>query len=92
MAYRVALTPKASEELADFPDHVRKRVARWIDRLASNSRCPESRKLWGREDLYRVHAGKDHIINYEILGGVVLVVRIADRKEVYRRLSERRKG
>jgi len=88
MAYRVDLTPSAAKELERPPKRVRKRVGRWLDLLAEDPRCQGSKKLEGVNGLYRVHAGKDYVIVYNILDDVVLVlvVRIAHRREAYRRL------
>lgn len=88
MAYRVELTPKARRELADLPRHVKKRIVRWLDLLAEDPRRIRTRQLEGRSELRRVHAGKDYVIVYTIRQKqiLVLVVRIAHRREVYRKL------
>jgi mRNA interferase RelE/StbE len=88
--YEISLTPRAADELSQLPEIVRKRVARWLDRLAVDPHCPGTRKLQGREDLFRAHAGKDHVIVYKVTTRQVLVVLVADRKDVYRQLSRRR--
>jgi mRNA interferase RelE/StbE len=91
VTYRVALTPRATRELAAFPRNIQRRVARGIDQLAQDPRCPGSVKLQGTDDLYRLHAGRDHVIVYQIEEArvLVLVVRVADRKEAYRNLPKR---
>ena len=88
MWYRVELTPRAAKELERLPKRIQKRVARWLDVLAKGSRCRVSKKLEGTQDLYRVHSGKDYVIVYSIVDDavLVLVVRIAHRREAYRRL------
>ncbi|MDY7010101.1 MAG: type II toxin-antitoxin system RelE/ParE family toxin [Planctomycetota bacterium] len=88
MAYRVELTSKAHRELANLPRHAQKRIVRWLDMLAANPRRSKTRQLEGAAELRRVHAGKDYVIVYTIRQEqvLVLVVRIAHRKEVYRNL------
>ena len=88
MWYRVELTPRAAKELERLPKRIQKRVARWLDVLAKDPRCRVSKKLEGAQDLYRVHSGKDYVIVYSIVDDavLVLVVRIAHRREAYRRL------
>lgn len=88
MAHRVELTSKARRELADLPRHVQKRIVRWLDLLAENPRRTKTRQLEGQPELRRVHAGKDYVIVYTVRQKqvLVLVVRIAHRKEVYRNL------
>ena len=88
MAYTVKLVPTATKQLAALPKPVQKRVARWIDLIATDPRRPTSRQLERYPDLRRVHASKDYVIVYSILDAevIVLVVRIAHRREVYRRL------
>ena len=86
MGYRVDLTPRAAKELERLPKRIQKRIARWLDVLAVDPRCEGSKKLEGASDLYRVHVGRDYVIVYTILDDAVLVVRVAHRREVYRRL------
>jgi mRNA interferase RelE/StbE len=56
-----------------------------VDALAENPRPLGVRKLEGEEDLYRLCIG-DYRVLYAIRDAalLVLVVRIADRREVYR--------
>lgn len=91
MAYKIILTGKANRQLEEFGQEIQKRVGRMIDLLAENPRCPGSKRLKGRNYLYRIHAGKDHVILYQIEDQIVtvLVVRIANRKDAYRNLPDR---
>lgn len=86
MPYRVELTPKAVDELEALPKHVQRRVARWLDLLSRDPRYVRTRQLVGKEEPRRLHVGKDHVVVYTVRDteGLVLVVRIADRKDVYR--------
>ena len=61
MPYRVILSRRAEDEFDTLPAHVRKRVARWINLLADDPRRPGVKKLEGHDDLYRVHASRDHV-------------------------------
>jgi mRNA interferase RelE/StbE len=56
-----------------------------VDALAENPRPQGVRKLEGEEDLYRLRVGDCRVL-YAIRDAalLVLVVRIADRREVYR--------
>jgi mRNA interferase RelE/StbE len=86
--YTVRISDRAHRELAELPRHIQRRVARWIELLATDPYRSPSRKLEGYPELRRVHASKDYVIVYSVLGDelVVLIVRIAHRREVYRRL------
>ena len=88
MAYTVRLSDRARRELAALPRHIQQRVARWIDLLAEDPYRAPSRKLEGYPELRRVHASKDYVIVYSVLEDekVVLILRIAHRRDVYRRL------
>ena len=75
-------------ELERLPKHVQRRIIRWLELLAQNPRRVGSVKLSGQGGLYRVYAGKDYVIIYTIEDArlLVLVVRVANRKEAYRNL------
>ncbi len=88
MAYTVKLSGKAERQVEELQSHVRKRVARWLSLLAEDPYRRPSCQLEGYPELRRVHASKDYVIVYSVLEDevVVLVVRVAHRREVYRRL------
>lgn len=88
MAYIVKLSGKAQRQLEDLPKHIQKRVGRWLELLADDPYRKPSCQLEGFPELRRVHASKDYVVVYSILKEevVVLVVRVAHRREVYRRL------
>ena len=71
--------------------HIRKQVTRDILRLEDNPRPHGVEKLESREKLYRLYVGpgKDYRVIYQIRDEVliVLVVRVGDRKDVYRNLK-----
>ena len=63
-------------------------LARWIGLLAEDPHRRPSCQLEGYPELRRIHASKDYVIVYSVLEDevVVLVVRVAHRREVYRGL------
>lgn len=83
--YRVELKPTAERDLAALQHKDRVRVAKKIDALAKNPRPSGVEKLRGENDLWRVRVGNYRII-YTIRDDLilVLVVRIGNRREVYR--------
>ena len=86
MAYNVTFSPRARRELGNLPRAVQVRIKRRIDALADEPRPPGVKKLSGESELYRIRVG-DYRVLYAIEDEelVVLVVSVADRKEVYRR-------
>ncbi|HWB52911.1 MAG TPA: type II toxin-antitoxin system RelE/ParE family toxin [Tepidisphaeraceae bacterium] len=84
MAYQIAMMPRAQRDLAKLPNNTGERIARAIDALANNPRPPGCVKLSGIE-AWRIRAGSFRII-YEIHDDrlLVLVIRIGDRKDIYR--------
>lgn len=85
MAYSILLAPPAERQLKAFPQAVQKRLVKRLKRLQVNPRPQGVKKLSGEDDLYRVREGSYRII-YTIREKVliVLVLKIGDRKEVYR--------
>ena len=85
MAYRVDLSPGAQRELRGSDSSIRGRILRALLDLETEPRPPGAKKLKGRGELWRIRVG-DHRIVYEIRDRilVVLVVRVAHRREVYR--------
>jgi len=88
MRYRVAFTARAGKEFEELPRHVQKRIARWVDLLAADLHREGTKKLEGHGELRRVHASKDYVLIYVIRDKEVLllVVRVAHRKDAYRGL------
>ena len=88
MRYEVILTDAARRSLRDLPAHVQKRISRWLDLLAEDPRRPGTRQLTGHPGVRRAHASKDYVILYSIEQErvTVLVLRIENRREVYRGL------
>jgi mRNA interferase RelE/StbE len=85
MAYSILLAPPAERQLTSLTDSVQKRIVKRLKSLRENPRPQGVKKLAGEEDLYRIREGNYRII-YTIQDKelIVLVVKIGDRKEVYR--------
>ena len=85
--YELRISATAAKELDALPRKKdRQAVVSRILALAEEPRPPGCVKLSGVEDLFRVRQGRYRIV-YTIEDDrlVVVVVRIADRKEVYRK-------
>jgi mRNA interferase RelE/StbE len=87
MAYSIQLLPSAMKSLDGIPKKQRGQIAEKIGRLASEPFPPTSKKLQGIEDTYRVDSGGYRVL-YQVYQRklTVLVVKIGNRKDVYRNL------
>lgn len=85
MAYSILLAPPAERQLKALAQTIQKRIVTRLKTLQYNPRPQGVKKLTGEEDLYRIREGSFRIV-YTIRDKelVVLVVKIGDRKEVYR--------
>jgi mRNA interferase RelE/StbE len=85
MTCKVLFEPSAVRELGKLARDVQVRIMARIEALAKEPRPAGVKKLEGMKELYRVRAG-DYRVVYQIQDErlVVLVVRIAHRREVYR--------
>lgn len=86
-SYKILIKRSAAKELEAIAGKKdRQRITQRILALADNPRPAGVEKLSGANEKYRIRRG-DFRILYEIQDDVlvVYVVRIADRKEVYRR-------
>jgi mRNA interferase RelE/StbE len=85
MAYAVDFAPSAEREFRKLAREIQLRLRPRIDALASDPRPAGAKKLKGSEDLWRIRAGAYRIV-YELRDRtlVILVVRVAHRREVYR--------
>ena len=87
MRYRIELSRAAKKFLDGLRDaKLSRRFSKVIQSLAENPRPPDSLKLQGNEELYRVRVG-DYRIIYQIQDAVltVLVVDVGHRGDIYRR-------
>ena len=85
MTYRVTLAPAAERQLRKFDPPVRRRLQAALELLADNPRPPAATQLVGGSGEWRVRTG-DYRIVYDIEDDrlVILVLRMAHRREVYR--------
>lgn len=85
MAYSILLAPPAERQLRALAEPVRKGIVRHLKSLRLNPRPQGVKKLAGEDDLYRTRES-DYRIIYTIRDKelIVLVVKIGNRKEVYR--------
>lgn len=87
MTYAVELTAPAAKELSKLPKAIRLRIAGVIELLSVEPRPPGAKMLRGGEHgRWRVRVG-DYRVVYAIEGDrlIVLVLRVAHRREVYGR-------
>jgi mRNA interferase RelE/StbE len=85
MAYSILLAPPAERQLKALAEPVQKRIVKRLKSLRENPRPQGIKKLAGEEDLYRIQEG-DYRIIYTIQDKqlIILVVKIGDRKAIYR--------
>ena len=89
MPYRIEWLPAARRQFRKLPRAAAERLFSLVDSLAENPRPPESRKLEGTEDCYRLRQGDCRVV-YTILEDcvVVLVLRVGHRSSAYRGTSD----
>ncbi len=82
----VILAPAAQKSLDKIPRNSRRRILDALEELADDPRPPGCVKLEGEDNLWRIRVG-DYRIVYTIDEKklMVLVVRVAHRKDVYRK-------
>ena len=86
-SYRLIIKRTAAKELAGIPGKKdRQRLVERIRKLADEPRPAGAEKLSGTRDKYRIRQG-DYRVLYEIQDDalIVYVVKIAHRRDVYRR-------
>ena len=86
MTYSVRLSPAAARQLRKFDPQIRRRLQAVIELLSDEPRPPAATRLVGGAGEWRVHTG-DYRVIYEIHDSelLVLVLRMAHRREVYER-------
>ena len=85
-SYRVLIKPSAAKEIEAVDQKKdRQRIVARILALADDPRPAGCEKLAGKIDRYRVRVGRYRVV-YSIADAelLVVVVRVADRKDVYR--------
>ena len=89
MSYRIAITRAAAKQVKALPKGARQRVSEAVSALADEPRPHGIKTLDAKKKLYRLRVGSYRVV-YQVQDArlVVLVVRVGDRKEVYRRLDD----
>jgi mRNA interferase RelE/StbE len=85
-AYRVTFEPSAWKQIMALPLAVQERIFALTDALELEPRPSGVKKMQGSQTLYRGKAGNYRVV-YEIedTALLVLVVKVGDRKEVYKK-------
>jgi mRNA interferase RelE/StbE len=83
--YTIEIAPAAERALKKLQADIQKRIIKALLKLQEDPRPAGVKKLSGEDDLYRIRVG-DYRIVYQIRDNelVVLVVRVAHRRDVYR--------
>lgn len=91
MSYNVIFDPGAAREFGKLTQAQRRRMGELIDDLAENPRPSVSEKLTD-VDAYKIRAG-DYRIIYAVKDEslIVLVVKVGNRRDVYKDISTIRK-
>jgi mRNA interferase RelE/StbE len=85
--YRVEFLPSAARELAALPKSRQRNLATKIDDLAAGAFPPGVKKLEGEAKLYRLRSGDYRLIfQLDADTNTLTIVKVGNRREVYRRL------
>ena len=85
MPYEIILPHAAQQALDKIPRNDRRRILDALEELRGEPRPAGCVKLEGEDDLWRIRVGDARIVyTIEDRKLIVLVVRIAHRKDVYR--------
>ena len=88
MTYSIEFRPAALKILKRFPKRDLVRIKKRIEELGNNLPDPKTTEMRGKNSFQRIRSG-DYCIIYEIHTGrlVILIVKVAHRKDVYRNLT-----
>jgi mRNA interferase RelE/StbE len=89
MPYEVRFSKTAEKQFRSLPVQVQLQLKSKIDGLSIDPKPHGAKLLKGIRDLFRIRVG-DYRIIYQVLDDelLVLIVKIGDRKTIYRRLSD----
>ena len=89
--YALEFTPAAFRQLEKLDQSISRRAFSDIEKLKENPRPHGVEKMETKDKLYRIYVGpgKNYRAIYQIRDEalIVLVVKVGDRKEVYRRVK-----
>lgn len=87
--YSIEFKPQAADFIAAQSKKIQRQLIAHIEALAVNPHPADSKLLYAKEKLYRIRSGNYRII-YQVLVKklLVVVVRVAHRKDIYRHLGE----
>jgi mRNA interferase RelE/StbE len=92
MAFAIRITPAAERAIAKLPRSVQAAVFDRLEVLAVDPRPVGCEKVEGlaRYEVYRLKVAGSYRLLYQVRDEVawILVVKVADRKEVYQRLDD----
>jgi len=85
MSYKIVFEKPAEKDFRRLPKDIQQALAHRMSALADNPRPPDSRKLEGADNCYRIRQG-DYRLIYTILEDrvVIIVLRVGHRGSVYR--------
>ena len=88
MAYSIEFRPAALKNLKRFPKRDLVRIRKKIEELSNDLPDPKTTQMKGKDSFHRIRSG-DYRIIYEIhtVRLVILIVKVAHRKDVYRNLT-----
>jgi mRNA interferase RelE/StbE len=92
LGYQIRIAPAAARDIGKLPAKIQESVLDRLTQLGDDLRPSGSRKIRGippRYEVYRIVVESAYRVIYQVQDQVtlVLVVKVADRKEVYQRLS-----
>jgi len=84
-SFTIDFRPSAEKELRKLPPYIIRRISNAIDDLADNPFPPNTVKLTGKEEAFRIRAG-DYRVVYVLDASArrVTIQRIRHRKDIYR--------
>jgi mRNA-degrading endonuclease RelE of RelBE toxin-antitoxin system len=87
MPYSLDILPDALEQIRKLPKKIKGQIGKKIDRLALDPFPPTCSQLEGKSNdgIYRITSG-DYRILYQVTRNKVRVVKVGNRKDVYRNL------
>lgn len=92
MAYEIRIAPAAERAIAKLPTPIQTTVLAKLEELAEEPRPAGCEKVRGltKYGVFRVKVERDYRVVYQVRDEAawILVVKVADRKDVYRRLDD----